>query len=120
MQGQQRLVDRERLLDKVKGTQLRGAHGRLDGAVAGNHDDQRRVVEGLNFLERLETIYRGQPDVKQHHVTFLLGEELETLFAARDRLGPVAFVLKDPGKGLANPRFVVHDKDGVFHRKSEL
>ena len=117
---EQRLVDGEWFLDEVKSPEFGGAHGGFDRAVAGDHDDDGRVLERLNLFERLKTIHRGQPDVEQYNVASVPAEELEALFAALNRLGAVALVLKDAGEGLANPSFVVDDEHGVLHTNDEL
>src|SRR5207249_7153458 len=114
---QQCLIDGEWFLDEVKSPELGGAHRSFDGGVAGDHDDHRRVLERLDPFELLKAIHRGQPDIKQYNVAAVLAEELETLFAALNRLRAVALVLKDAGERLANPRFVVDDEDGVLHTR---
>src|ERR1700722_5540370 len=100
-------VERERLFQKVVSPELGGADRGLDGSVAGDHDDFRRVVEFANAREGLEAVDASHPDIQQDYVEGSFAEQIEAGFAAFDRGGRVAFVDKNSGKGLADSGFVI-------------
>ena len=57
------LVERKRLFDEIESAKFGGAHGRLDGAVAGDHDDRGRVGKRLNAAKGFEAVDSRKPDV---------------------------------------------------------
>ena len=116
----QSLLERERFFQEVVCAKFRRAHRGLDGAVAGDHDDFRRIVELANLLQRLEAVDAGQPDIEQHHVKCSLAQQVEAGFATLDRGCGVAFVGQNAGQGVANSGFVINDQDVMHVGQSPL
>src|ERR1700722_2994825 len=65
---EQRALDGERLFEEVIGAELGGADGGFDGAVAGDHDDFRGILERADFLQCVEAVDAGHPDIEQDNV----------------------------------------------------
>ena len=110
--GEHGLFERQRLLDEVERAELRRAHGRLDAAVAGDHDDLRVDAPLAQPLERRQPVEPGQPDVEQDDVVGLPRHLLEARFAAVDGVDRVALVAQHAAERRAHARFVVDDQDG--------
>jgi hypothetical protein len=93
-------IDGKRLFEKVVGAELGGFHGGFDGAVAGDHDDNGpiRLRDGLNAVERFESIDSGQPDVENYELKDGPGEEVEAGFAALDRFDMKTLIFEDPAE----------------------
>ena len=110
LDGEQGLVDGERLLDEVEGAQFGGAHGGLDVAVAGNHDDGGGIFAGANLLERLESVHAGQPDVEQNQIAGFLAQKIQASLAALHGFDAITFVPQHVGQRLADAGFVVDNQ----------
>src|SRR5882757_6349810 len=53
------LLQGERLLREIVGSQFGGANRGFDRAMAGDHDDLGRVLECADFFQRLQAIHTG-------------------------------------------------------------
>ena len=73
-----RLVERERLLDEVEGAHFDRAHGRLDVAVARDEDDLRVDLPLAQPRQRREAVHAGQPDVEHDQVDRPSRDPIET------------------------------------------
>src|SRR6266699_1364610 len=59
----ERLFEREWLFRKIVGAQLGGAHSRLDGPMARNHDDLRWILKLADPLQYFQSVDPGQPHI---------------------------------------------------------
>ena len=107
----ERLFQRERLFRKIVGAQLGGAHSRLDGPVARDHDDLRWILKLADPLQHFQPIDSGQPHIQQDQVEAAFAQQLQTVFAARADAGFVSFVLENAAQGFADTGFVIDDQD---------
>ena len=110
----ERLIDGERLFEKVVSPQFGGAHRGFDGAVARDHDDFGSIVEVTDLVQSFQAVHPGQPDVKQHDVEGTFAQSLQAALATVGGRGLVAFIFKHALERLPDAGFVVHDKD-VMH-----
>jgi hypothetical protein len=62
------LLERQRLLDEIERPHLDRAHGRLDVAMAGDHDDRRVDPPLLQPGQCREAVHARQPDVEDDGV----------------------------------------------------
>ena len=76
---EQRLLERERLLDEVVGAELGGLDRGLDGAVAGDHHHRGLGPEPLDLGQRLEAVDARHPDVEEDEVGRVLLEARQGL-----------------------------------------
>src|SRR5256885_9676119 len=106
---EQRLLERERLLDEVVGAELGGLHGGLDRAVPGDHHDERVGAEALDLGKRLEAVHALHPDVEEGEVGRLVGDDPERVRTAADGGDAVALVLQDAAQGRLDRGLVVDD-----------
>jgi len=99
--GENHFAERQRLFDEIEGSKLCGADGGFDIAVAGNHDDQRSVIAGLNLGERFDPVNFFEPHVEQNEVKAAAINQFEALLAGGDTLDFVAFVAQEGAERLA-------------------
>ena len=121
-------VEREGLFEEVVGSELGGADGGLDGAVAGDHDDlgrgwARGVAVGVelvfaNMREQLEAVAVGEPDVEEDGVEVGVAEEGAGFGDGAGGGDGVVLFAEDGFEGLADVGLVVDDED-VIHRGRE-
>src|SRR5262249_3578181 len=111
-----RLVERERLLDEIEGAHLDGADRGLDVAVTGDEHDRRVDLPFAQPLPRGQALHAGQPAVKDTENNWPARQALETGSAARDGLYGVAFVVQDASECRPNAGFVVDDQNRGLHR----
>src|SRR5262249_46063176 len=104
----------ERLFDEIEGAEFGGADGSVNGGVAGNHDDRRRMRERLDAGKGFETVHAGEPDVEEDHIKAAVGCPLDGALGRVGGFGDVAFVGEDGRQGFADAGFVVDDKDLRF------
>ena len=64
LQQDKGFVDGEGLLQKVICPQLSGADRGLNRPVPGNHDDFGSILSLPNFLQGLQPVHSGQPDIQ--------------------------------------------------------
>ncbi len=107
-----RLLERERLLDEVERPHLDGAHRRFDVAVTGNQDHLGIDLTFAQPRQRREAVHAGQPDVEHDQIDRAACDAIEARLAARHRLHRVALVTQDAGERRPNPGLVVDDEDG--------
>ena len=107
---EERLFQRERLLDEVVGAKPGGFHRGLDRAVAGDHHDHRVGSQAPQLGQRVEPVHARHPDVEEDQVVAVVGDRGERVGATRDRGDAVALVLEHPAQGRADRRLVVHDE----------
>src|SRR5258708_17646387 len=100
----------ERFFEKVESAKFGSANGSFNGGVPGDDDDLGGVGEGANFLQRVETIHAGQPDVEENHVERLLAEAIQAGLASRGTGGIVSFV---PWSALPTVARIVHDGNTI-------
>ena len=58
----------ERLFEIVEGPSPDAAHGALDTAMTGHHDDLDFGTHALDLLEQFESADRSEQEVHEHHV----------------------------------------------------
>ena len=109
-QHQQDLVPGQRFLDEVVGSQLGGLDRRLDGAVAGDHDDVLAGAPGSNPLEGVDPVHAGQPDVEEDGVVGGPVHEAQPFLGAGRRFHQVALVSQDSGQRTKDAPVVVYDQ----------
>ena len=113
---QDRLLERQRLLDEVVGAELDGAHRGLDVAVAGDHHDRGIHAPLAQALQRRQAVHARQPDVEHDDVVGRARHPVEAGFAAVDRVDRIALVAQHAAQRAAHAGFVVDDEDGRLHR----
>ena len=120
-QRQESLINGKGLFNEIKGAQFRGAHRGFNRSVAGNHDHDGRVLESLDFLQRLDAIHAGKPDIQQHHIAIVVRKKIQTGFAALHRVHNVSFILQDTRQRLANAWLIIDNQNGITrHFEFEL
>ncbi len=113
-QGQQQLLDRERLLDEVECAELGRSHGRLDGAVTAHHHDGKLRPAAAQLREDLHAVAAGHGDVEQDHLRGgLLPQGRERPLSVLGERDVEAFVGEDAGQGSADPCLVIDDQDAT-------
>ena len=112
---QDRLLERERLLDEVEGAHLDRAHGRLDVAVPGDHDHRRVDAALAQPRQRRQPVHARQPDVEHDDVVRRAQHAIEAGLAALDGLDGVALVAQHAAQRAAHAGLVVDDQDVGFH-----
>ena len=110
------LVVVEVLGDVVIGAVLHRLHGGLDLVDGRDHDALDQAVVLLDDAQDVEAADAWQADVLQHHVDFLLAQERQRGFAARNRQDPVV-APEDRGDRLPHALIVVADQDGFRGRR---
>ncbi len=78
--------------------------------MAGDHDDFRGILEGANFLQSVEAVDAGHPDIEQDNIEGGFSNQVEAGFAALGSGSGVAFIGEDAGEGIANAAFIVNDQ----------
>ena len=104
-----RLLERQRLLDEIERPQFRRANGRLDAAVARNHDHRRFEAALSQSFERDQPVDARQPDVEQHQVVGLVPNLFQARFTTVDGVNGVPLVSKDSAERGTDTGFVVDD-----------
>src|ERR1700674_909109 len=102
------LFKRERFFDEIKSAELCGAHGGLDRAVTGNHDDRGRSGGRLQAAQRLEAVHPRKPDVQENNFEITRGGPLQGILSGSYSFHMVALVLKNGGERFTNASLVVH------------
>ena len=115
----------EGLFQEIEGPELGRFDGRLDGALARDHDDLGDEGPLPDLRQDLEAAAARHPDVEQDEVDAdRVPEHLEAVLAGRGLEVLVALVLEDHLQGFPDPLLVVDDEDpGLslgFHRASDL
>ena len=112
-------VEGERLFEEVVGAELGGAHGGLDGAVAGDDDDLGRTgrPHPADLGEDVEAVAVGQPDVEQDDIVDGVAKELQGLGGGGCGGDDVGLLFKDALERIADLGFVVDDEDVVHLRR---
>jgi hypothetical protein len=106
------IVDAERLLQVVTGAFLQRLDGRLDGGVAGDHDDGRERIHDPRLLEDVEPAEARKDDVGDDDVEVLRLEAGQGLLGAAGGGDVVASYTEGRAEHLLHPELVVHDEDG--------
>src|SRR5262245_9088960 len=109
--GEQRVLERQRLFDEVVGAELGGADGGGNGRMARDHDDVRlrRLLPELS--QGFQAIDSRKPDVEEDEVVGVLFNLLETIFAPRDCFRVEAFVFEDSLQRLPDTGLVIDNED---------
>ncbi len=97
---------------------LHRLHGGLDFVDRRDHDALDQAVVLLDDAKDVEAADAWQADVLQHHVDFLLAEERQRGFAARNRQDPIV-PSEDRRDRVAHALIVVADQDGFRGRRHE-
>ena len=114
LDGQDDLLQRERLFEEIERAELGGRDGRLDGPVAGDDHDLRALVRGPDPLQDVEAVHLGEPDVEQHEAEVLGLEQGQPGLARLGRPDDEALVLEDALERGPDARFVVDDQDAFL------
>ena len=85
----------KRLLDEIEGAELRGPHGRLDGVVAGDHDDRRRVRQRLNAAQGFEAVDPGEPNVEKYNLETAKRGTFQRFFGRSHGIYLVTFIFEN-------------------------
>src|SRR5947209_1968077 len=116
----ERLIERKRLFQEIEGPKFSGADGRLNRAVAGNHDDFRMIFDLPDSLQGFETVHSREPNVKQDQLAVALFELLDAGFAAFRQQHLIAFVFQNAFERFANVAFVVDHQDAMHSASPSL
>src|SRR6185437_3925088 len=100
-----------RLGEIVVGAELHRRDRRLDGAVAGDDDDFRRVGLRAERLERFEAVHLRHHDVDQGDVERLVAHGLERRLAVADADHVMAAPAEEGGENLREVLFVLAHED---------
>jgi hypothetical protein len=111
LEEEEHAVGVERLLEEVVGAGLGGFDGRLDRAVAGDHDDRGARVELAQAPEGVEAVHPGHLDVEEDEVRAEAVVLRDAFGGARGGADLVAFVLEELAECGADAGFVVDDED---------
>jgi hypothetical protein len=117
---QKQLVDRERLLDEVEGTDARGADGRLDRSVTAHHHDREPRPALAQLAQDLDPVAVRHRDVEEHQIRrpFPL-DGRDGLVSVGLRSGVEALVREDSAERATDALLVVDDQD-AGHRLRPL
>jgi hypothetical protein len=120
LDGPQQLRERDGLLDEVHGAETRGFDGRVDGAVAGHHDDRARRPAFGPLSQQRDSVRIGHPDVEQDKIEVLPLAGAARFLRVGGRRHVVAFLAQDlidegPDVGL-----VVDNQNSRAHARSLL
>ena len=109
---EQQLRARNGFLDEVVGAEPRRLDRRLDGAVAGHHDDRATGAAALApFAQQRDAVGVRHPDVQQHEVRATRAALLaRRCGVARGKHGKT-FILEGVLHRLADIGFIVDDED---------
>src|SRR6266545_4226964 len=95
LHDEERLLERERLLDEVVGAELGRLDGGLDGAMAGDHHHGGLPPPLLDLGQRLEAVHAGHPDVEEDQIRRVVGQAPQRLLGGAHGRDPIALVLED-------------------------
>ena len=116
--GDEHALAGERLLDEIKGAELRRFDRRAHGAVARDDHDRQRVVGLADLLQRFEAVHAGHFDVEKDQVGGFALDDRERFGSARSLLDVVAFVFENHPHRPADLRLVVDDQNASFHPRA--
>ena len=114
-QREQDAVGVERLFQKIVRAELRRLHGRLNGAVTGDHDYLRVGIELAQLPQRFEPIHPLHLHIQKDEVRPELGIQLQRLPAGRTRPHFDGFVLEQLLQRFADALLVVDHEDAPAH-----
>src|SRR5262249_48996491 len=99
---------------------LRRAHRGFDAAVAGDHDDRRRMWNGLQAAEGLKAVHAGKPDVEKNDFEIAARRAFQRFFGGLSGFDVITLVAEDGRERFADASFVVNHKDVWMgsHRES--
>ena len=119
LDGQLQFFVDQRLGEEVEGAQADGFDGRLDRAVAGDHDDGRGRLLLAAIGQHVEAVVVAQADVGQHQVVGLAIDGRGGLGQAGRRVGLVALVAEPVGHRGQQMPIVVHQEQraALLHAK---
>ena len=111
LHGRVERLERERLHEEVHRAVLHRLDRDVHRGVRGHHEHDEVGVRGERALQRLDAVDARQPDVEEHDVGRVRGEQLERLLAGLRREHLVAAALEALGDGPADELLVVDDED---------
>ena len=101
----------DRLGDVIRRAQLQGPHGRIDGGVSRDHDDDRRGRGAADLLEQAHAVHAGQADVEQHHIERARLHGRHRFRGIGRRLNVIAVLAEPMIERVADGELVVDDQD---------
>ena len=113
-QDQQRLLQRERLLDEIEGAQLGRPDRRVDGAVPRDHHHLGIRPPFADQLERLQAVHSRQPHVEQDRVVIAAIQFGQTVLGRRRARDAVALITEDAFQSRSHSRLVIDHQDPLF------
>src|SRR4029453_10931717 len=105
----------EGLRDVVGGAELHGLHGRLLGAVRGDHDDRQVGIEPTGTFQHVHPAHAVHPQVGDDEVEAAGLDPRQRLLAAGRRLDLVAFLREEAAQRDQQRLLVVDDEDASRH-----
>jgi hypothetical protein len=107
-------LESEGLFDEVECTEFGGADRRVNGGMAGDHDDGGGMRKSLNAGESFQAVHAREPDVEEDDVEAAVGSAFDGTFGGVSVFGDVALVGEDGRERFADAGFVVDDEDVRF------
>ena len=104
---EQFLVD-QRLGQEIEGPESYGLDRRLDGAVAGNHDDRSGGAILATMGQQVKTVALAQADIDQRQIVGLSLDGGHCLGQARHRVGGIALFAEPVGHRTEQMAVVVY------------
>jgi hypothetical protein len=92
-----------------------GIDGRGGRAVARDHHDGQRLVDGAQPAQHLHAVHARHLDVEQHQVRPFALRQLDAVLAVARPEELVVLVLEDHAQRVADRGFVVDHQDARFH-----
>src|SRR6266567_8735118 len=90
----QRLLDGQRLLKKIKRAQFGRANRGFNRPVTGDDDDFRGIFQLSDSLKRFQAVHARQPNVEENDVERLAADRFQARLPAPGSSGCVTFILE--------------------------
>ena len=101
----------QRLFEKIEGAGAGGFHRVGDRGVAGDHDDRRGDLAGLQFAQQVDAAGVGQPHVHQEQIDAGPFGKGAHLGGGADGVHLIALALQNHAQRAADILFVVNDQN---------
>jgi hypothetical protein len=111
LEQQFEFVDTEGLGHIVVSPMLHGLHGRLHGAIAGDHDDDGLRTAVLDAAQGFQPAGAGKAQVEEDSVNGLDFEQAKRVLGGVGHEGVEAQRLGDVAAGLADGALIVNDEE---------
>ena len=111
VQPRDQLAAAERLFDEIERAALDRADRHGDVALSGNHEDRRRIILAVKFLQDVETGFAGNVHVEQDGGRCPASRNRQKCCAVGETDHLIAAGRQHHGKRVADGGIVVHDKN---------